>query len=71
LFEFFLLAKTIFYLKKLPLIREVVPEGMLPEDPFTSFYEHEKDEKSKEEKQKVEDEQQKKFTKLYYLPRRG
>uniref|UniRef100_A0A914N170 Uncharacterized protein n=1 Tax=Meloidogyne incognita TaxID=6306 RepID=A0A914N170_MELIC len=44
---------------KLPLIREVVPEGMLPEDPFTSFYEHEKDEKSKEEKQKVEDEQQK------------
>ncbi|CAK5074457.1 unnamed protein product [Meloidogyne enterolobii] len=45
--------------KKLPLIREVVPEGMLPEDPFTSFYEHEKDEKSKEEKQKVEDEQQK------------
>jgi len=53
------LAKTIFCLKKLPLIREVVPEGMLPEDPFTSFYEHEKDEKSKEEKQKVEDEQQK------------
>ncbi|CAK5013467.1 unnamed protein product [Meloidogyne enterolobii] len=38
---------------KLPLIREVVPEGMLPEDPFTSFYEHEKDEKSKEEKGEV------------------
>uniref|UniRef100_A0A1I8BV14 ERCC4 domain-containing protein n=1 Tax=Meloidogyne hapla TaxID=6305 RepID=A0A1I8BV14_MELHA len=43
---------------KLPLTREVVPEGMLPEDPFTSFYEHEKEEeKSKEEEQKDSEKQ--------------
>ncbi|KAL3116042.1 hypothetical protein niasHT_007342 [Heterodera trifolii] len=31
---------------KLPLAKETVPEGMLPEDPFTSFYEHEKAEEN-------------------------
>lgn len=30
-------AKSI---EKLPLVREIVPKGMLPEDPLTSFYEH-------------------------------
>ncbi|KAF7632544.1 ERCC4 domain-containing protein [Meloidogyne graminicola] len=39
---------------KLPFSREVIPEGMLPEDPFTSFYEQmeERNKKYEESKQK-------------------